>query len=229
MLEKLQIVADDCGHGRLFGLLDVGGTQRRQQPLFGLARSKKQNARRRQVGAGGPVLHQVIKLAQQMVADGLVEPGIVRAGLAKENIESVVTKSVAHCVSEISGDFTCERPLSDRRQCSRYKWCLRARRSLSTWRPCRCRRAESRGRLRSCRHGANGELFSIRGFHLRQAERQLVAADAQKLLALFAHHRSGHRGALGDHVLVADLQRLGHCKFHGLALRARQPERPGPG
>ena len=90
------VVADHRDHRRLHRLLGVARRQRRQQPLLGLGRAQEEDACRAAVGAGRAPFHQLVELEQQVVADGLVEPDVVRPGAAEQLVECLVVQGVVH-------------------------------------------------------------------------------------------------------------------------------------
>lgn len=47
------------------------------------------------VGAGWPPLHQVVKLAKNVIGDEPITPTVVGAGSAKKNVKSVVVQAIA--------------------------------------------------------------------------------------------------------------------------------------
>ena len=102
-------MGDDGRHRGLHGLVNVCRRERRQQSLLCLRRAQKKNPHRGAVGAGGPPFHEVIKLMQCVVTDGLVEPAIVGPGFAEENIEGLGVYGVAHQVVPSFGGIKNEK------------------------------------------------------------------------------------------------------------------------
>ncbi|MNG09755.1 hypothetical protein D3C84_931860 [compost metagenome] len=94
---KVGVVTDDRGHRCLQGFLHVARRQRGQQARLGLGATQEDDARRATVGTGRPPAHQVVDGAQGVVVDGFVEPSVLAAGIAKQQVESVVGQWFFHC------------------------------------------------------------------------------------------------------------------------------------